>query len=71
MVVVPNYESPTNFQPISDDLVMGYIDLVVASWSSFKRDPGDDKKFKDLDWTINVAHAKWQTYAENRKASGT
>lgn len=46
------------------------IDIIMSAWNDFKRDPSDMEKFKAFDWLINIGVAKWQTYADARKASG-
>ena len=46
------------------------IETAIALWNDFKRDPGDHDKFMKLDWFINVAIVKWQSYSDKRKASG-
>ena len=45
------------------------MDLVITTWADFKRNPSDYDKFRTIDWVINVAFRKWQTYADMRKAS--
>lgn len=52
------------------DVPKDAMDLMIAAWSDFKHSPSDYEKFRALDWLINVAAVKWQSYSDTRKASG-
>jgi hypothetical protein len=51
------------------DVPKADIENAITAWADFKRDPGDYNKFRSLDWFINVAVVKWQSYSDTRKAS--
>lgn len=52
------------------DVPMEAMDVMLNAWADFKRCPSDYDKFRVLDWLINVAAVKWQSYSDTRKASG-
>lgn len=52
------------------DVPTAAMDLMLTAWEDFKRNPSDYDKFRVFDWVCNVAFRKWQTYADERKASG-
>jgi hypothetical protein len=52
------------------DVPKASIDIMITAWADFKRSPSDYDKFRVLDWLINVAVVKWQSYSDMRKASG-
>ena len=52
------------------DVPKAAIDMMITAWSDFKRAPSDYEKFRALDWLMNVAAVKWQSYSDTRKASG-
>jgi|WetSurMetagenome_2_1015567.scaffolds.fasta_scaffold1643419_1 hypothetical protein len=52
------------------DVPKDAIENAINAWSDFKRAPSDYDKFRALDWLINVAAVKWQSYSDTRKASG-
>ena len=51
------------------DVPKASIDLVMAAWRDFRENPSDSLKFNAFDWSMRVAVAKWQSYAEARRAS--
>ena len=51
------------------DVPKGAMDMIVTAWADFKANPSDGLKFRSLDWAIRVATAKWQSYADSRKAN--
>lgn len=53
-----------------DDVPVDALNVMIMAVLDFKRYPRDYNKFRALDWLMNVAFAKWQSYADLRKASG-
>ena len=51
------------------DVPKNAMDLVQTAWRDFRDNPSDSMKFNSFDWALRVAVAKWQTYAETRRAS--